>query len=98
MKRIVISALKIYKCTLSIVWGPCCRFYPTCSAYCIEAIEEYGVRRGAWLGVKRLCKCHPFCRGGVDLVPEHSEVKEQKTEIRLASNICCPVLRVQGHE
>ncbi len=43
--------------------GANCRFYPTCSAYTIQAIEKYGVLKGSWLGLKRICRCHPFYKG-----------------------------------
>ncbi len=46
----------------------CCRFYPSCSDYCLQAIETHGLIRGAALTVKRLLKCHPLHAGGVDLV------------------------------
>ena len=69
MKRIVIKALKLYQLLISPLIGQCCRFYPTCSNYMIEAVEAHGVCRGTWLGVKRLLKCHPFHPGGLDPVP-----------------------------
>jgi uncharacterized protein len=46
-----------------------CRFWPTCSAYCAEAIEEHGLGRGGLLGLRRLLRCHPFGGRGIDLVP-----------------------------
>jgi putative membrane protein insertion efficiency factor len=70
MKRIVIGAIRIYQYTLSGLLGPCCRFYPSCSNYSVEAVRRHGVVRGLWLGFKRICRCHPFHRGGVDFVPE----------------------------
>jgi len=64
-----VTSLRLYQRFLS-PWLPAvCRFHPTCSEYMREAVERYGVRRGAWMGVKRLCRCHPFHASGVDLVP-----------------------------
>ena len=48
---------------------PSCRFRPTCSQYTLEAISEFGVIKGGWLGVKRLTRCHPFSHGGYDPIP-----------------------------
>lgn len=45
-----------------------CRFYPSCSDYAVESIKSYGVFKGLFLSLKRLCKCHPFCEGGIDKV------------------------------
>ena len=46
-----------------------CRFQPTCSEYAAIAVSEYGMERGGWLALRRLLRCHPFCRGGFDPVP-----------------------------
>jgi hypothetical protein len=64
--RGLIAATRVYQWTLSPIIGQRCRFQPTCSAYFIQAIEKYGAVRGAWRGVKRICRCHPFHPGGYD--------------------------------
>uniref|UniRef100_UPI002ED48F88 membrane protein insertion efficiency factor YidD n=1 Tax=Aminipila terrae TaxID=2697030 RepID=UPI002ED48F88 len=51
---------------MSPLFPPTCRFYPTCSAYFIQAVEKYGVIKGSFLGIKRILKCHPFNPGGYD--------------------------------
>jgi putative membrane protein insertion efficiency factor len=68
--RFVILIVRLYQITVSPLLGNCCRFYPSCSAYCIEADRDHGCVRGIWLTLKRLSKCHPFHPGGVDFVPE----------------------------
>ena len=64
----MIGALRVYKRWVSPMLPSACRFYPTCSEYMRQAVEKYGVRRGVWMGTKRLAKCHPFHAGGVDPV------------------------------
>ena len=78
MSTIIQQSIKIYqKIFLSVVFPLLklffpveCRFYPTCSVYAQEAISEYGVLKGTWLAMKRIGRCHPFCAGGVDFVPD----------------------------
>ena len=68
MKKVAIKTIRLYQMTISRMLPPSCRFYPSCSQYALEAVEKYGVRRGGWLAVKRLCRCHPFNPGGYDPV------------------------------
>ncbi|WP_082866046.1 membrane protein insertion efficiency factor YidD [Marinomonas gallaica] len=70
MKKIFIKFVRIYQYLVSPLLGNNCRYYPTCSAYMIEAIERFGILKGTWLGIKRLGRCHPFHEGGIDLVPD----------------------------
>ena len=67
MKKLLLALIRFYRKKLSpLKRQPTCRFIPSCSAYAYEAIEKYGVRKGGWLAIKRLSKCHPFHRGAHD--------------------------------
>ncbi len=66
MKSLGIAVIKIYQRFISPVFPSSCRFYPSCSEYTLLAIGKFGLFRGAWKGVLRLAKCHPFHPGGYD--------------------------------
>lgn len=68
MKFLVLDLLGIYKAVISPFLPPACRFEPTCSDYTREAIEKYGAAKGAWMGIKRILRCQPLCKGGHDPV------------------------------
>jgi len=69
----LLALIRFYIVCLSPLFGGTCKFYPSCSNYAWEAVARHGARRGASLALKRLLRCHPFTKGGVDLVPEASE-------------------------
>ncbi|WP_018131405.1 membrane protein insertion efficiency factor YidD [Effusibacillus pohliae] len=69
MKRIALLLIQFYRNWISPLKPPTCRFYPTCSAYALEAIEKHGLWRGGWLIAIRLVKCGPWHPGGHDPVP-----------------------------
>lgn len=75
MKLLLIGLVRFYQVVLSkpLHWlaGPAsgCRFTPTCSQYCLDAIRTHGSLRGLWLGAKRLARCHPWGGQGEDPVP-----------------------------
>ncbi|TVR30983.1 MAG: membrane protein insertion efficiency factor YidD [Balneolaceae bacterium] len=70
--RIIIFIVRAYQLVISPWLGPSCRHSPTCSSYMIEAIREWGAFKGAWLGLKRIGKCHPWGTSGYDPVPGKS--------------------------
>ncbi|NQZ81429.1 MAG: membrane protein insertion efficiency factor YidD [Colwellia sp.] len=72
---IAISIVRSYQRWLSPLLGNNCRFTPTCSSYAIEAINNFGVLKGAWLASKRILKCHPLNAGGLDPVPPSKKEK-----------------------
>ncbi|MFZ5653849.1 MAG: membrane protein insertion efficiency factor YidD [Pseudomonadota bacterium] len=68
LTRLLIGLIQCYRWLLSPLFGSCCRFHPSCSAYGMEALREHGALRGSWLLVRRLAKCHPWHPGGFDPV------------------------------
>lgn len=68
---LLVRLVQGYQLLLSPLLIPSCRFYPTCSAYAVEALRRHGPLAGVRLAAVRLLKCHPFHPGGVDLVPDH---------------------------
>jgi uncharacterized protein len=68
-RNILILLLIAYRKVVSPLYGPVCRFFPSCSAYALEAVTVHGAVKGSWLAVRRLGRCHPWNAGGVDHVP-----------------------------
>jgi putative membrane protein insertion efficiency factor len=67
-KSLALSIIRFYRCFISPLFPPCCRYEPTCSAYAYEAVLKYGVCRGMFMAVRRILRCHPFHPGGYDPV------------------------------
>ncbi len=67
--RVLVALLTGYRRFISPLLGARCRFYPSCSAYALEAVQVHGAVRGSWLAIRRLSRCHPFHAGGLDPVP-----------------------------
>ena len=69
MKHVLMGLVRFYRKNISPMRPPCCRFYPTCSQYALEALEKYGALKGGWLAFCRILRCNPFHKGGYDPVP-----------------------------
>ncbi|HPF27438.1 MAG TPA: membrane protein insertion efficiency factor YidD [Steroidobacteraceae bacterium] len=69
MRQFLRALIRVYQLTLSPLLGPNCRFYPSCSSYARDALEQHGALRGSWLALKRIGRCHPWNPGGLDPVP-----------------------------
>lgn len=70
LKRLFILPIRFYQLSISPMLGAHCRHTPSCSQYSIEAIQEWGILKGTWLGVKRIARCHPWGTSGYDPVPK----------------------------
>lgn len=70
MKKAAVWLIRFYQKYLSGKKPPCCRFYPTCSQYALEAVQRFGFFRGGYLALKRILRCNPLFKGGIDPVPE----------------------------
>jgi uncharacterized protein len=69
-RRLLVTLVKGYRLLLSPWLGSSCRFEPTCSAYSLQALQVHGAAAGTYLTIHRLLRCHPFCQGGHDPVPD----------------------------
>jgi len=69
MKQLLILGVRAYQVAIGPLLPASCRFYPSCSHYMVEALERHGAVRGAWMGIRRIFRCHPFHAGGYDPVP-----------------------------
>ena len=65
----LVGLVRVYQRLVSPLLPPSCRFYPSCSAYAVTALERHGAATGSWLAARRLARCHPFHPGGIDPVP-----------------------------
>lgn len=68
-RRAAVAVVRAYQLARQGRVSPC-RYWPTCSAYAVEAIERHGVGRGGWLALRRISRCHPWGGSGVDPVPQ----------------------------
>jgi putative membrane protein insertion efficiency factor len=70
LRQAAVIPIRAYRVFVSPFLPPACRFEPSCSEYAIEAVVVHGIPRGAWLALRRILRCHPWSKAGVDQVPE----------------------------
>lgn len=69
MKHVLIALVRLWRRLVSPLYGDVCKYYPSCSAYGLEALQVHGAIKGSWLTVTRIARCHPWSLGGYDPVP-----------------------------
>ena len=72
-RNLCVLILRGYRAVISPLYGDVCRYYPSCSAYALGAIQQHGVIKGVALGTWRIARCHPWAKGGVDDVPQRRQ-------------------------
>ena len=87
MKWVLIGLLRAYRAVISPLYGEVCRYYPSCSAYALEAVRTHGSITGSWLAARRLARCHPWAPGGVDHVPPASPSSQRRHQAARCDHI-----------
>jgi putative membrane protein insertion efficiency factor len=65
-RNLCVAILKVYRAVISPLYGDVCRYYPSCSAYAVGAVQQHGAVKGAALAAARIARCHPWAEGGID--------------------------------
>lgn len=86
MKKLLIRLIRFYKKFISPLKRPCCKYYPTCSTYAVNAIEKHGAIKGTVLAAWRIMRCNPWSMGGVDYVPDKFHLYTLKSEKKKRKN------------
>lgn len=71
-RNLCILLLVMYRAVISPLYGDVCRYHPSCSAYALQAFQQRGVVLGLWFGIRRILRCHPWAKGGIDDVPQRA--------------------------
>ena len=76
-RNLGLAVLQAYRSVISPLYGDVCKYYPSCSAYAVGAVQQHGLLKGSALTAARLARCHPWARGGVDDVPMHAHFRHE---------------------
>ena len=85
-RNAAVIVLKAYRFAISPLYGDVCRYYPSCSQYGLEAVQEHGVVVGSALTAVRVCRCHPWAAGGIDDVPRRQNRRYRITPLGFVTN------------
>jgi putative membrane protein insertion efficiency factor len=75
MSALLVALVRLYQRLVSPLLPPSCRYYPSCSSYAVQALQQHGAVKGMWLAVRRVARCHPWTPGGVDRVPPSADYR-----------------------
>ncbi len=78
-RNALLALLHGYRATISHVYGDVCKYYPSCSAYAVGAVQQHGAVKGAAMAAARIARCHPWAEGGIDDVPPHRHFRHDLT-------------------
>ena len=78
-RNAVLALLHGYRATISPTYGDVCKYYPSCSAYAVGAVQQHGAVKGSVMAAARVARCHPWAKGGVDDVPLHTNFRYELT-------------------
>jgi putative membrane protein insertion efficiency factor len=78
-RNAALSLLHGYRATISHAYGDVCKYYPSCSAYAVGAVQQHGAMKGSAMAAARIARCHPWAKGGVDDVPLHKNFRYDLT-------------------
>ncbi|MET0412570.1 MAG: membrane protein insertion efficiency factor YidD [Polyangiaceae bacterium] len=78
-RNAALSLLHGYRATISHTYGDVCKYYPSCSAYAVGAVQQHGAVKGSALAAARIARCHPWAKGGIDDVPPHKDFRYELT-------------------
>ncbi len=78
-RNLMLGLLHGYRATISHTYGDVCKYYPSCSAYAVGAVQQHGAVKGAALTAARIARCHPWAEGGIDDPPAHANFSHALT-------------------
>lgn len=88
MRWLMLLLIRFYRNFISPLKPPCCRYYPTCSLYALQAVNRFGALKGGFLAVRRILRCNPWSPGGFDYVPEQFSLHMLKKNKKPIGKYC----------